>query len=59
MIQHTNLTKTKIIMSKLNYDFYEAPASTVVEVKAEGMVCASGAIPQNYNNPFGESQQEW
>ena len=46
-------------MSKLNYDFYEALASTVVEVKAEGVVCASGAIPQNYNNPFGESQQEW
>ncbi len=46
-------------MTKQNYEPYVAPASTVVEVKAEGVVCASGAIPQNYNNLFGESQQEW
>lgn len=41
-------------MTKQNYEPYVAPASTVVEVKAEGVVCASGDVTTTMNGTFGE-----
>lgn len=34
---------------------YEAPATAVVEVKTEGIVCLSGGL-QNYNR---EDEEDW
>ena len=34
----------------INKEFYEAPSTTVVEVKCEGVVCASGN-PNGFDNP--------
>ena len=36
---------------------YEAPRVEVLEVRNEGIICASGD-PKPYNNPFGD-QQNW
>ncbi len=33
---------------------YESPQVEMVEIKAEGMVCASGGDPKPYSNPFGD-----
>lgn len=38
---------------KNNKELYEAPEVEAVEIKAEGMVCASGD-PKPYSNPFGD-----
>lgn len=38
-------TKTK--------DLYETPTILVVDVKTEGVICASGD-PKPYSNPFGD-----
>lgn len=35
--------------------YYETQATTVVEVKIEGVI-ATSAKPQSYNNPFGEEE---
>lgn len=37
--------------------YYETPATTVVEVKIEGVI-ATSAKPQSYNNPFGKEEVE-
>lgn len=40
--------------NKKNKDLYEAPTLIVVEVKQEGIICASGEVPASMNNPFYE-----
>ncbi len=37
--------------------YYEAPATTIVDVKIEGVIATSVEV-QSYNNPFGEEEVE-
>ena len=43
-------------MKEMNSELYETPMTQVVEVKTEGVICAS-ADPQ-WNNPFNP-EQNW
>ena len=38
-------------------ELYEPPTTDVLEVKNEGIICASGD-PKPYSNPFGD-EQSW
>lgn len=40
-------------MKRLN-DFYESPKMEVVEVKQEGVICASGEISSTMDDTFEE-----
>jgi len=40
-------------------EFYEAPSTTVVEVKFEGMVCASGAETNGATFNGFNNEQGW
>jgi hypothetical protein len=43
----------QILIMKENKELYDAPTLTVVELKQEGVICASGD-PIPYSNPFGD-----
>ena len=40
-------------METKHYELYEAPAITIVEVKQEGFICASGKVPGMPGYPGG------
>ncbi len=42
-----------IIMDTKQNELYEAPAFTIVEVKQEGVICASGDVPGMPGYPGG------
>ena len=42
-------------METILKELYDAPSTLVFEVKAQGVICASGD-PQDYVNPFGDEQ---
>ena len=42
---------SQIFIMTENKELYDAPTLTVVEVKQEGVICAS---PEPYNNPYGD-----
>ena len=42
-------------MKTKHKELYDAPSAQVFEVKAQGVICASGD-PQDYVNPFGDEQ---
>ena len=46
-------TKPTIIMTKVN-KFYEAPSTTVVELKTQGIICVSGNINATMSGTFSE-----
>ncbi len=39
---------------KNNNELYEAPTITVVEMKQEGVICASGDVTSTMNGTWGE-----
>jgi len=39
-------------------ELYQAPETEVLEVKTEGIICASGG-PVSPSNPFGGYEQDW
>ena len=41
-------------MKEKHNELYEAPITEVLEVKYEGVICASGDVPASMNNPFYE-----
>ena len=41
-------------METKHEELYEAPTTDVLEVKNEGIICASGDVPASMNNPFYE-----
>jgi hypothetical protein len=44
-------------METKRYEFYEAPTTTVVELKFEGIICQSGGDPQDYSDPFSGGEE--
>ena len=40
-------------MNSNKQELYEAPAITIVEVKQEGVICASGDVPEMPGYPGG------
>ena len=46
-------TKPTIIMTKVN-KFYEAPSTTVVELKTQGIICVSGEVNATMSGTFSE-----
>ena len=40
-------------METKHYELYEAPAITIVDVKQEGVICASGNVPGMPGYPGG------
>ena len=48
-----NFIQNQILIMKENKELYDAPTLTAVELKQEGVICAS---PEPYNNPYGDEQ---
>ena len=45
-------------MNQQNKSTYESPQVEIVELKSEGMICASGGNVTP-NNPFGGTEEIW